>query len=315
MAFEALPSTGPGSAEAGRVVRASWGEQVRLNFDDHEERIQDLEAASALTWRGAWDADTAYSGGDLVSHNGSVWRATGAIPVASPADEPGVSSPTEWEVFLGAPDLALDDLNDVTIGSPLSDGDVLTYDATSSPPGWVNAPPVSGLVLLEEHTASASASLDFESWYSADYDEYQIEFIGIVPATDNTDLRMRMSTNGGSTYDSGSNYSYAYTNATNAFVAGVGSTSAAFIIVTQGIDITVTQNSVGGSMKLIHPGSSALYKMVTMHTATFKNDANFYTQSGTGQYKSATAVNAFRFLMSSGNIASGTIRVYGISKS
>jgi hypothetical protein len=101
MAFEALPSTGAGSAEAGRVVRASWGELVRLNFDDHEERIQDLEVSSALVWRGEWDSGTAYNAGDLVQHNGSAWRASESIPVTSPTDEPGVS-PSAWELFASA---------------------------------------------------------------------------------------------------------------------------------------------------------------------------------------------------------------------
>ena len=33
-----------------------------------------------------------------------------------------------------------------------------------------------------------------------------------------------------------------------------------------------------------------------------------------GQYNSLTAVNAFRFVMSTGDIASGTVRVYGLAK-
>jgi len=141
MAFEALPSSGAGSAEAGRVVRASWGEQVRLNFDDHEERISDLEVTVAAEWRGPWDADTAYNAGDIVEHNGSSWRASVAIPVASPADEPGVTSPSDWMLVAqaaGPGTLDLDDLADVGIGSPLADGDVLTYDSGSLT--WVNAP-------------------------------------------------------------------------------------------------------------------------------------------------------------------------------
>jgi len=113
MAFEALPSTGAGSAEAGRVVRASWGEQVRLNFDDHEERIQDLEAISASVWTGAWAEDTAYNAGDIVQHNGSSWRASEDIPIQSPDVEPGQTSPDPWVEIAaagqdGSSDAALD---------------------------------------------------------------------------------------------------------------------------------------------------------------------------------------------------------------
>jgi len=46
MAFSSLPSPGSaGSAQAGRKVRAAWGEIVRANFEDHETRIVDLEDA------------------------------------------------------------------------------------------------------------------------------------------------------------------------------------------------------------------------------------------------------------------------------
>jgi hypothetical protein len=43
---------------------------------------------------------------------------------------------------------ALDDLSDVAIGSPLSDGDVLTYDAGTS--AWVNSPASGGASALDD---------------------------------------------------------------------------------------------------------------------------------------------------------------------
>src|SRR6185503_12648476 len=65
----------------------------------------------------------------------------------------------------------------------------------------------SGLVLLEQHTASSSATLDFTS-ISGTYDEYEIHFVNIVPATNNVSFQMRMGTGAGPTYDSGNNYNY-----------------------------------------------------------------------------------------------------------
>lgn len=99
MAFEHLPSTGAGSAEAGRVVRASWGELVRLALVDVDDRLEDLEAAATAVWRGDWEPDTAYNAGDIVQHNGSSWRASEAIPVQSPDIEPGETSPDPWVVI------------------------------------------------------------------------------------------------------------------------------------------------------------------------------------------------------------------------
>jgi hypothetical protein len=80
----------------------------------------------------------------------------------------------------------------------------------------------------------------------------------------------------------------------------------------------VSNNSaygVCGFARLYSPGSSTLYKRVT-------GEIGYYAATGhqqgivcSGAYLSATAVNAFRVLTTSGNIASGTIRVYGIAKS
>lgn len=124
MAFESLPSSGAGSATVGRVVRASWGELVRLNFEDHEDRLGDLEAASGISFEGEWDADTSYQAGDVVAHNGQLWRASVAIPAASPADEPGVS-PSDWVLFLGTATPVITETIGITIdggGSTISTG-------------------------------------------------------------------------------------------------------------------------------------------------------------------------------------------------
>ena len=64
------------------------------------------------------------------------------------------------------------------------------------------------LVLLEEHTASSSASLAFTSWYSASYDEYMIEFVNVIPATNNVGLAVNFSVNGGSSYDTSTIYDW-----------------------------------------------------------------------------------------------------------
>lgn len=224
----------------------------------------------------------------------------------SPGGSPGVG-------------IVLDDLDDVTVPSP-SDGDVLTWDSGAGE--WVAAAPSGsggGLVLLEQHTASASATLDFTSWYSASYDVYVIEFIGIRPATDNVALWMRMSTNGGSSYASGAaDYAWAFNQSTIGFTSGLGDNSDSEIELVNGIDTTFTANVVDGTVKLYHPASTSVDIQITGQITTWKNDSNFYANNCAGMYRNSNipaAVNAFRVLMSSGNIASGTIRVYGIPTS
>jgi hypothetical protein len=47
---------------------------------------------------------------------------------------------------------------------------------------------------------------------------------------------------------------------------------------------------------------------------TNSGDGNRYEYRGGGEHRTAEAIDALRFAFSSGNIASGTIRVYGLAK-
>ena len=173
-----------------------------------------------------------------------------------------------------------------------------------------------GVCLIEQHTASTSAELDFTTCISSTYDDYMIEFVNVIPATNTVTFEMQMSTNGGSTYDTGANYSripeFNYSG-------GTGITNSVNSGGTYTLGATNVGNSsnygISGSIKLTSPGSAALYKQVVGQFTLFDSNAGaplFYSIAGA--YQSTTAVNAFRFLFSSGNITSGTIRCYGISK-
>ncbi len=172
------------------------------------------------------------------------------------------------------------------------------------------------LILLEQHTASNSASLDFTTSISSTYDEYQIEFINLIPVTDNVAFWMRMSTDGGSTYDNGANYSddhFLWRAGGAAPDGGAGHTQ---IVLNFSSGIDNSSNwGVTGEIRLFSPGSTSLYKQISGKLHIYDN-APFRTgQEVIGAYENATAVNAFQFLFSSGNISSGIIRVYGIAKS
>jgi hypothetical protein len=208
---------------------------------------------------------------------------------------------------------ALDDLTDVAITSPATD-DVLQYDGT----GWVNGPAPGGsggaLVLLEQHTASASASLDFTSFISSTYDTYLIVGTEIVPASSAADLRLEIGTGGTPTYDTGNNYEWAsHGFATNgASVNDSGSPGIARLLASMG-----NTSGWSGQFSLTAFGlqSTSLRKTFS-GTTYFINSSPLAVQSSFGMQwtTTGTAVTALRFAMSSGNIASGTIRIYGIAK-
>lgn len=219
---------------------------------------------------------------------------------------------------------ALDDLSDVDVTStPPTDGQALVWDDANSEwvPGDVAASGGGGggsLVLLEQKTASASATLDFTGCISSDYDEYLVEFINIVPASTPVDFYMRMSTDGGATYDSTNKYAAArwswIHSATgvngNALTAPVGQ-----IGLFGGNNVANDANyGVCGQLRLFSPQSTSVYKRVLGYLNAKDGGGTFTNFVQSGVYQSTTAVNAFRFLFSSGNIASGTIRCYGVRK-
>lgn len=182
--------------------------------------------------------------------------------------------------------------------------------------GIIAGAPFSALTLLEQHTASSSATLDFTSAITSTYDEYQIELLNVLPATNNVTLEMLCSTNGGSTYDTSALYvaSVLEFNSTGSATVGqaIGSPTTALWLTASGNVQTTSTYGVVGHLRLYSPGS-ANHKLLTgelLYNATVLQRIVLG-----GEYQSTTAVNAIRFLFSSGNIASGTIRIYGVSKS
>jgi hypothetical protein len=182
------------------------------------------------------------------------------------------------------------------------------------------------LVWLGTYNASAVAELDIVTRnatgqsgaiFQSDFDDYEIRFQNIVPATNSVNLLIQCSTNGGSSYDTGSNYStigsYYYTGGTG--VVGTASNSATAITVLDSISNN-TSWGVCGEISLRSPLSTTLMKQFVDGHASMLDAANgdFLAVTFSGVYKvSGSAVNATRFLFASGNIASGSVRVYGIS--
>lgn len=211
-------------------------------------------------------------------------------------------------------------------GTPLSSTqridfvDTATIDFTDAGNGEIEATGSGGLVLLESHTASGSAALNFTAFASSTYDDYMIEFVGVLPASNGVSMLMQVSTDGGSSYDSGSNYTW---SGNRVYYGGTNQVGAATDTKVR-LDID-TGNEIGNA------ASGGYYATVRFYNVTSSSqvkpligDMTFF-ENGTppiqvgGSFRAAylvtTAVNAFTVFFSTGNITSGTIRVYGITKS
>lgn len=207
---------------------------------------------------------------------------------------------------------ALDDLGDVVITSATT-GQILRYNGTS----WVNV--ASGTpILLATRTASASATLDFTEFNNAVYRRYEFELENVLPATDDVSLFLRTSTNGGTSYsNTAGDYYWSLTGMNGTAATSSAVASAGGIVLTSNTAGERMGNAAGeygasGIVRIFNAGNASSATDVQSHVSYY-NTATAYSQYvGAGVRAAAADVDAVRFLMTIGNIASGTIRMYGI---
>ena len=181
------------------------------------------------------------------------------------------------------------------------------------------------MTLLQTQTASSSASISFSSNIDSTYPIYLFKFINIHPATDGAEFTINFST------DSGSNYNVAKT--TTFFVAyNAESESSSGLTYIDSLDIAQgtgvanifynvgneNDESASGTLHLFNPSSTTFVKH-------FMSTFNVYNNSGSngnsvqvdvaGYGNTTSAIDGVQFAMSSGNIDSGTIKLYGIKGS
>ncbi len=170
-----------------------------------------------------------------------------------------------------------------------------------------------GQILLESKTASSSATLDFTASITSSYDEYIVEFVSIAPATNAAELRMQVSTNGGSTWDTTAGRYYM--NSSRATGATWSTYNGGASLTALGLchNIASASPSLGatGALRVLPTGSGQRWIVGTLHYLPNASDRVVCLVNG--DYENGT-FNAMRFLFSSGNIASGTINVYGLAK-
>jgi hypothetical protein len=178
----------------------------------------------------------------------------------------------------------------------------------------------SGWVPIKTVTASAVATVDFVNGsggvvLDGTYKAYAIVISDLVPATDNTSLYMRTSTDAGSNYDAGSSdYDSGGVEVEidgSISATGYGAENTAFMNICPNIG-NDTGESASVTIYLFNPAGTKYCKAkwsAVRDTAA----GNVVTTTGCGRRQSTADVDAVRLLMSSGNITSGTFTLYGLA--
>jgi len=177
----------------------------------------------------------------------------------------------------------------------------------------------SSLVLLETQTASSSSTISFTSNIDSTYKEYIIKYINVHPSGNGEQLKINFR-DGGSSYDAtktttffravhneaGNDQELAYRTAQD-LAQGTGAAH-----LTQGIG-TDNDQSCSGTITIYDPSNTTFVKHFIASTSTYSDDDYNYVTYVAGYSNHTAALDGVQFSMSSGNIDSGTFKLYGVS--
>ena len=184
----------------------------------------------------------------------------------------------------------------------------------------------SSMVLIKTLTASSSANLTFVDGADSvvlddTYPVYLFKFINIHPATDNKDLLVKFR-DGGTNYDATCTttmFSSRHNEADDD--TGLGyETSQDEAQQTGGVKLSVglgtgNDESTSGELLLFNPSSTTFVKhFVSTFPVIHHAEYNYNWYKG-GYANVTAAIDGVQFVMSSGNIDAGTIKLYGIKDS
>ena len=193
-------------------------------------------------------------------------------------------------------------------------------NALSSVTAFPSAVPTGKPVLLSTATASSSSSIEFTSGIDSTYDIYKFELINCHASTDNSKLFINGSTDGGSNYN--------VTKTSTAFVTDHDeSNTSTQLAYSVGFDLaqetgdqrlaskfgTDNDQSMCATVYLFSPSSTTYVKHYISISQNYTNNDLSQSYFVAGYMNTTSSVNAIKFVMDSGNIDAGTIKMYGIS--
>ena len=187
--------------------------------------------------------------------------------------------------------------------------------------------PSGAMTHIKTLTASSSSTLSFVHGSSdvvldSTYPIYMFKFINIHPATDSQYFTFQGSTDGGSNYNTTitSTDFRVYHGETDGNTALEYSTifdqaqGTAFQPLTQEVGNDNDQTACG-TLQIFAPSDTTFVKhFISASQYSWHGDYSMRDFTG-GYFNSTSAINAIQFKMTSGNIDSGTIKLYGIKDS
>jgi len=173
--------------------------------------------------------------------------------------------------------------------------------------------------LISTQTASSSSTISFTSGIDDTYDEYVFKFYDIHPASDNVSFQVNFR-DGGTNYDATKTTTYF-----RALHKEDGSGGSLGYRTGDDLAQSTSAQKLGGglgngndeclvgTLHLFNPSSTTFVKHFIVRTNLYESDNHTVDNYIAGYCNVTDAIDGVQFSMSSGNIDSGVIKLYGIS--
>jgi hypothetical protein len=245
--------------------------------------------------------------GNVLTSNGTAWTST-APTVTAPAGTTGQVQINNAGAF-GA------------VGSGTT-GQVLTSQGTGAAPLFASPPAAGSWIHLSTVTASNSATVDVESTFDSTYDAYAIVATNVSPSNNTVSLRVRLKI-GGTYLTSG----YAYTSnitrsiTTDGQTVSANATNEEQIVLVESLpnNAALAGSAANFSLFLNNPSSGSMIKSIYSQGVAVTQGASIAQSSAMNtsaiNRSNVSALTGVRFYFTSGNVSTGTFRLYGIKNS
>ena len=165
------------------------------------------------------------------------------------------------------------------------------------------------MTFISKATASSSSVIDFTSGITSSFQHYVVYITEAACTVDAANFRIRFSNDGGATFET-SNYATAGVTI-NANPTVTSSGSAMVLNQDQGNDV---DENFSLEVHVLNPEDATKFTSVYSNGIKMNTVGTVGSSSGGGQYQVTETIDAFRFLMSSGDLVKGDFILYGISE-
>lgn len=169
-------------------------------------------------------------------------------------------------------------------------------------------------VLTQVGTTKTGGGTSYDlTGISSTYNYYTLEIIKLLPATDGALLYLLTSTDGGSNWGSSYTWQASWGNSVAPYADSGGSAAAQINLGGSGFTIGNAANELGvsGHVEIWKPSDAAYCHISWELIYRAASDGSLTKVSGSAFREAVADVDAVRLIFSSGNITSGTARLFG----